>query len=701
MNKLFSGKQYLTIGLLALLFFGAGIRSSEPADNIFKGQIGRIMRRFPEARITSKRDQILRFAKRELNADELKKFTKYLENDNNSKQFHEIRLNESQKARRIAPPRGKDGKILKAVVSGRSINGMMQALQLQRIGYDVTIVDSRADHTRNIQWAIRQSLLDNLESMDPELAKRFRDKVAADLKTSIHIGTNNQITSYDVGGGVEGDATRLENINSGADMLKEPSVMTTEARVFEDVFEQYLSEQKDPKLSIVTGKTEVGEVDSKGRHSVKIHKRDGSFVDMGKPTRVVIAEGANSTNASKLGIDSYQTTPHRLQVAGVVESKGNGEMAKHYRLENGEQMVSYTMETDGSNRMWVVADIHADSITPDPVKYPLTPSDRFKVGTVNYTREESRLRNLFEIEERRLLDKEFRRLAEHSLRKPKGSLESVRVSGPFDGASGPMPFNLDQKISKKAYSGTNLILVGDSVGNATPTVGGGMQMAVTSHALRVREMDIEIGLIEDELRNELITEEQAKIKRSEIVKSYSNNVVGDTLAWHRQGVPDMYLYVQDMDEKELLKRLPGEAPFAKNHNKRIAALEKEFKKADAVTVDDLIKLTGDEAEVYYRVPREEVFDASGKVLPDALKNYKEKLKMWAKQDYLRLAFDDSLKSWKSGKVDEPLSYMNRVLPRRPWVGLKSIRGRNEYSNNRKPREVSKRNLCIVNKLKSL
>ena len=78
-----------------------------------------------------------------------------------------------------------------AVVSGQSITGMMSALTLAKNDYNVSIYEQRNSYTRNIQWAGRQSLLDELASVDEKLYKQFISEVAQPLENgSIHISAD-------------------------------------------------------------------------------------------------------------------------------------------------------------------------------------------------------------------------------------------------------------------------------------------------------------------------------------------------------------------------------------------------------------------------------------------------------------------------------------------------------------------------------
>ena len=126
-----------------------------------------------------------------------------------------------------------------AVISGQSITGMIAAAILAKSGYQVDTYEIRDKYSRNIQWAARQSLVDELASIDQGLARSFLENVARPLyRGSIHINPNGvrRVKKHD--GLREGNP--LEVPKDGKEMMKHFSVVNMEAKIFEIFLKRYL-----------------------------------------------------------------------------------------------------------------------------------------------------------------------------------------------------------------------------------------------------------------------------------------------------------------------------------------------------------------------------------------------------------------------------------------------------------------------------
>lgn len=78
-------------------------------------------------------------------------------------------------ARNIASKKGSNQK--HAVVSGKSVTGMMSALNLQKEGYKVDIYDTRNTYNRNIQWAVSTQISSLEKQLECELFIRSNNKI--------------------------------------------------------------------------------------------------------------------------------------------------------------------------------------------------------------------------------------------------------------------------------------------------------------------------------------------------------------------------------------------------------------------------------------------------------------------------------------------------------------------------------------------
>jgi 2-polyprenyl-6-methoxyphenol hydroxylase-like FAD-dependent oxidoreductase len=375
-----------------------------------------------------------------------------------------------------------------AVVSGLSVSGMVAAALLAKAGYEVDAFELRDTYTRNIQWAGRQALVDQLASVDQDLADRFQKEVAAPIekgKIQISLGTRT-VRSQPVP--TRGNPVRISR--SGEELMQSSSAMIMEARVFEKFMMDYIKSIPHVRVHTRT-RVELTGPDVEGHYSV---------AGYGRPHLIVIAEGANSITRKKLGIESVPASPARLQMAGVVHVDMGGTMTKHIRVEDGlagaEHLLTGVMARKGSTKSWIVADVSS--------------SWNFKSGFKK---------------QQEVIDEEFRRLASAALEIPIEKMKGMRISGPVDGKN-PQLFILQQHISSAASAGNNVVGIGDFVGNAHWSVGGGMQIGAISHGYRLKQLmlDFDLGM-----------------NRAEAMQKFSQGAIEDTLAWGRRGIADFYL----------------------------------------------------------------------------------------------------------------------------------------------------------------
>ena len=369
-----------------------------------------------------------------------------------------------------------------AVVSGQSTTGMVAAAILAKSGYYVDTYDIRNKYTRNIQWAARQSLVDELASIDTKLEKIFLEKVARPLyRGSIHINLDGIRREKKHDSVRQGNPSKLPK--NGVEMMAYPSVVNMEARVFETLLRAYL--QSLPNVQCHW-------------EGIKLKRRGDSYAveGIGVPDLIVIAEGANSKTRNFLGIRSLPMSQSRMQMSGAIGIDSGGVMIKHRRYERGPFiMLTGVMGRKGSGKTWIVADI-------DP----------------------SKLKNQEEIND------EFRRLAAASLDLSTENIKNLEIFGSIDG----MPialFPLQQTISDAATAGDNIIFIGDAVGIGHWSVGGGMQIGAVCHAerLKILLLDIDSGMA-----------------KKEALQKYSEGVLSDTKAWGEAGLRDFYPTVQNL-----------------------------------------------------------------------------------------------------------------------------------------------------------
>lgn len=325
-----------------------------------------------------------------------------------------------------------------AIVSGQSVVGMLAAAVLAKWGYYVDCFEIREHYTRNIQWAIRQSLVNELASIDEQLAENFFHEVASPIyQGSIHVYIDGYRRHKNHDGLEKGNPNNLPT--NCADMINHPSVAIVKAKNFENFLRNYLVSLPNIHLH---------------HESIDLEKEQNSYYAKGHPfpDLIVIAEGFNSASKSVVGINSTSAAQDKLQIAGKIDRNSGGVMIKHWRKENESIQLTGIMGGAGCDDTWVVADVSSSTIN-----------------------------------NQKSLEREFRRVTAEALGCPLKEIAELNITGVSDEKL-IAPFFLKQAICKTATCGDNLILIGDAVGAGHWSAGGGMQTGAICHIERLKTL---------------------------------------------------------------------------------------------------------------------------------------------------------------------------------------------------------------------
>ena len=403
----------------------------------------------------------------------------------------------------------------RVVVSGQSVTGLMTAAIAAQSGHKVDVYDTRMSYTRGIQWSSRQSVPDSLAAIDPKLAQDYAKEVAQDLILgSSSIKPDGKISPGLPPSFIDQPDPRRIPINP-FDMLDEPVVSNVQTRKFETLLYDFL--KNHPNVTQHKGKIEIGPKDPKtGEHIIREFddvtpdgQKEKVFKEVtkrGSNPIVIVAEGAGSSTRASLGIQSINASEARLQTAGVVHLEKGGTIVTHWRAENPGTLITGSIAVKDSNERWFATDIDEGKVTPGKNfgSDPKAPA---------YVQERARL-----------LELEFKRIAEMNMQMSPGSLKNVKVTG----AIGSLPlqtFELQQHISSRAISGSNVLLAGDAVGNGHWRVGGGMHVGVVAHPERFRQF---------------LTAVNGGMPLKSAVLAYEAEALSDTYAWVRSGIHNFY-----------------------------------------------------------------------------------------------------------------------------------------------------------------
>src|ERR1700720_3349558 len=165
----------------------------------------------------------------------------------------------------------------KAAVLGGSISGLMASLLLNKMGFAVTLYEKRADYKRNIQWTCRQSFIDYLSWVNPEIAKGFYDELLSPISNGYRFLSDKSLRYPDgaykhkprdhprPGNGVAPEESCDESLNV-------PPVGIVRAREFEEYLLQNVEdlgiktlEQPSPDCEKIGNRFALGGKDRKDR----------------------------------------------------------------------------------------------------------------------------------------------------------------------------------------------------------------------------------------------------------------------------------------------------------------------------------------------------------------------------------------------------------------------------------------------------
>jgi 2-polyprenyl-6-methoxyphenol hydroxylase-like FAD-dependent oxidoreductase len=422
----------------------------------------------------------------------------------------------------------------KAVVSGLSSGGLLSAIVLAKAGYKVDAFEAREGYSRQMQFSSRQALIDELASIDPALSQKFLE-VSGPLTRGFVFTLNEKRKELAREAPHEGDPTAVPT--SGEEMLSGVPISLVECRVLEQVLFDYLKAQPNVTVHSKT-KLQLGAPDAAGRYSVE---------GVGVPDLVVVSEGANSATRKQLGIESMATSPTERIIAGTV-GKGSGgraalKLTDSKRADGStERILSMALGSAKVDKTWVLVEVK-ESFNADPGGGLDPTSDEFRKA------------------QQALVEKEFR--AEAAL-----VMETDVSDAPLEGAiaggtSRPTLFTMQQRMSNRATAGSNVVGLGDFVGNAHFTVGGGMATAAVSHVERLKALvfDLEMG-----------------VDRGAALSKYEQGALEDSMAWGKRGIAEFYPDVDSKVVSEAYVTAVRDWLAGKNKDP-LAALEKLLEKA--------------------------------------------------------------------------------------------------------------------------
>lgn len=422
----------------------------------------------------------------------------------------------------IVPREAAAGPIKDAVIVGGGPAGLASAIKLAEKGIKVTVIEARAkgesentpDHARPHHINLRYDAIEALHELG----------VADDLMQSTGLLDQEEILESRAGASepilvdqrlpLYGPKEQQRKRRSPHKWLKDLSA--SQVRI-SDVEKALLARAQELGVDIRAGYTaELARPANSDDYSVAIRgvKRsaDGGFEatgeaeNLGQPGLVVVADGAGSRTREQLGVTVLEESHPTYYLGGHVNADIGAVTRKQRHLEelpNGTEFVRHLMATGHS-------------------KYPSS------WVSVEVTAKEAR-----EMSRQERVDK-FREAAQEVIQ------SEIK---PEDITWGAGQITVVQnRRAEKASVGNNVVLLGDAVGTGSVWVGGGLNLALTTHL--------------DALSQAVDRINSGTRPRASALNTYNGTVQWALSAWHQEGEAEIFGPAEDRQTFQ-----PPETPY--------------------------------------------------------------------------------------------------------------------------------------------
>lgn len=387
----------------------------------------------------------------------------------------------------------KEQGIRQAIVIGGGPGGLAAAIALAKKNFDVTVIELRADekgqkplHARPHQISLRQTSLDSLKDLgayEEVISKSGFVEKESVLRVDEH---STQVEKKKP----EAVSVRRDGMYIHPGMLDTDSV--SQVRI-SDVEKALYNEAQ--KLGIKVQAGHVAELKKNGdSYSVSSHQaklvgnkveKTGDSKDYGTPELVIVADGAGSPTRQALGIDVKEESDSKFYLGGHVQ-KGLGPQTVKVAKREGGQFTRHIMGTGHQKyeETWVSVEI-----TPEEAK--LSPQERTEL-----------------------------------LAKKAQYVFPDRTVTPQDvGWGAGQITTVQNRRAERTTAGDNVVLFGDAAGTGSVWVGGGLNLALTTHLKAL-----------EHLVDSLKTTRTGKERPLQV---YNKTIQWATSRWHQAGAAQL------------------------------------------------------------------------------------------------------------------------------------------------------------------